>query len=363
MKTAIFGGAFDPFHIEHRNLIIAVKEYLAADRVVIVPSYLPPHKRGLQTPYEFRREMVAAGTADLPFVLIDDIESESEGINPTAKTLPKLKEKYGDVFFLMGGDSVKNFHTWIEPQKVADTAVLALVKRDGFPTFDEDVNSLKKVYGARTEIIPYVGKKVSSSAIKATFEAGLPVTDLPDGVEEVIKKRGLYNNYADVVEKLKGDVSERTFRHCASTAIYAQTLDVPKVTFEEKFLACILHDCAKNTDIKMDGVPAPVVHQFVGAERARNYYGIENEDILSAIRYHTSGKPDMTALEKLAFSADMLEPNRNFEGVESLREIAEKDFEKGFRACVKATYAHLLERGGDIYPLTKECAEYYNNNN
>ena len=84
----------------------------------------------------------------------------------------------------------------------------------------------------------------------------------------------------------------------------------------------------------MEGVPAPVVHQFTGAERARDFYGVTDERILSAIRYHTSGKPDMTKLEKITFSADMLEPNRNFDGVEKLRAIMDEDFEKGFIACV-----------------------------
>ena len=361
MKTAIFGGAFDPFHNEHLNIIIAAHK-AGCDRVVAVPSFLPPHKEKLFSSYEARREMVAAGTEGLPYVIIDDIERERGTTNPTSVILPILKQKYGDCVFLMGGDSVKNFHTWIDPQKIADATTLAVVRRGGVGNFYDDVERLKKDYGARVEILPYEGNRVSSSAVKAAVELGADTDDISSAVKKTIEKSGLYRQFGSLVERVREDVPERTFRHCASTVIYGEDFaGVNRLSYEEVFIACLLHDCAKHLAVKMEGVPAPVVHQFVGADRARERYGVEDINILNAIRYHTSGKPSMTQLEKLVFSADMLEPNRNFEGVEELRAIMDNDFEEGFRACVNATYSHLISKGGEIYPLTKECAEYYNN--
>lgn len=363
MKTAIFGGAFDPFHKEHKSVIVNAQKSLSLDRVVVVPSFLPPHKDHLCSPYEVRREMVKAGVSDLPYVIIDDIEKERGEVNPTSVTLPILKEKYpsDEFFFIMGGDSVKNFHSWINPQKIADEAILAVVERSGCGDFDIDVKSLVATYGAKVIKIPYVGKRVSSSVVKATVELGFESNDISDEVRKIIDEHGLYRKFGTIIKKLKADIPEKTFIHCSSTAIYGENFaGENKLTYEEVFLACILHDCAKHIKVEMEGVPAPVVHQFTGAERARDFYGVTDERILSAIRYHTSGKPDMTKLEKITFSADMLEPNRNFDGVEKLRAIMDEDFEKGFVACVNATYTHLLAKGGEIYPLTRECAEYYN---
>ena len=69
----------------------------------------------------------------------------------------------------------------------------------------------------------------------------------------------------------------------------------------------------------------------------------------------------MTTLEKLIFTADVLEEGRDFPGVENLREITEKNFEEGFRACVTSCLKKLYEEKKPIHPLTEECAMYYNN--
>ena len=70
----------------------------------------------------------------------------------------------------------------------------------------------------------------------------------------------------------------------------------------------------------------------------------------------------MTKLGKLIYCADMLEPNRAYDGVEYLRAVISEDFEKGFIACINRSYDHLLLQNRPIYPLTKECVEYYNKN-
>ena len=164
-----------------------------------------------------------------------------------------------------------------------------------------------------------------------------------------------------MVSKVKEDIPERTFIHCASCAIYAEGFaGLLNLKYEDVFVSALLHDCAKHLDMEMEGVPKPVVHQFSGADRAKEKYGINDEVILDAIRYHTSGKPDMTKPGKLIYCADMLEPNRVYDGVDELRKEINEDFEKGFVACITRSYDHLLQQNRPIYPLTKECVEYYN---
>ena len=77
------------------------------------------------------------------------------------------------------------------------------------------------------------------------------------------------------------------------------------------------------------------------------------------MRYHTTGRAGMSQLEKLVFTADMMEESRTFPGVDELRALFENDFEACFRACVKRTYEHLVREGKTPYRLTAEAYEYY----
>ena len=108
-----------------------------------------------------------------------------------------------------------------------------------------------------------------------------------------------------------------------------------------------------------------VLHQFLGAEKARRDFGIEDEDILSAIRYHTTAKANMSMLEKLIYTADSLSDDRDYEPIPAIREIAIKDFETGFKTILKYTYDKIMERGTGMYPLTEDAYRYYivENNN
>ena len=102
-------------------------------------------------------------------------------------------------------------------------------------------------------------------------------------------------------------------------------------------------------------MPKNVIHQFLGAYIAEKILGIDDEEILTAIKYHTTGRVGMSLLEKIVFMADVLEKSRTFDGVEKLREITEVDFEKGFRLSVIDLYNSL---GEDVYYLTKEIWEF-----
>ena len=77
--------------------------------------------------------------------------------------------------------------------------------------------------------------------------------------------------------------------------------------------------------------------------------------MLDAIKYHTTGKEIMSDIEKLIFCSDMLEENRDFEGVEKLRKSIEKSLDEGYRDCVLHQYEYLYNKGGDIYPLTLDA--------
>ena len=363
MRTGFFGGAFDPFHNEHKSIVECAKNELNLDKVVVYPSFAPPHKN-CTAPYEARRELAETALKQCGYVVIDDVEKERDADkNPTCEVLPLLKKKYAaeENYFIIGGDSMFNFSKWIKPEIVAKTMKIAVVARENVEEVERKAEEARKNYGADVTVLNYVGKAVSGSLVKAKIEFGEKPDEIDEKVYEKIIEKGLYREHKDVVEKLKNNIPERTFEHVKRTVYYAFKLNVKLgLPYEKVFLAAGLHDCAKHLHRAMDGVPPAVEHQFLGAEVAENEYGVKDEDVLNAIKYHTTGKPDMTTLEKLVFCADMLEEGRSYPGVTELRKTIENDFEKGFVECVNSSMKKLIEDGKPFHFLTKECAMYYN---
>jgi predicted HD superfamily hydrolase involved in NAD metabolism len=131
--------------------------------------------------------------------------------------------------------------------------------------------------------------------------------------------------------------------------------------------AAILHDyCKFWPEDKMreiiettPGIPKDLLehdkelwHAHVGAEVVRRDLGIDDEEVLNAIRYHTSGRENMTLLEKVVCLADYIEPGRQFPGVEELREAAKEDLDRALAKAFGNTITFLIGREKRVYPLT-----------
>lgn len=132
--------------------------------------------------------------------------------------------------------------------------------------------------------------------------------------------------------------------------------------------AAIIHDIAKYADLEwmrqvvvnhhLDERLLPweqeILHGPVGAVIAQTEFGIENEDVLNAIRHHTTGRVGMSKLEKIIYVADMIEPNRKFDGVDTLRQLAMENLDEAMKACMKHTITFLVATEQPIYPLSIE---------
>ncbi|OYD07616.1 bis(5'-nucleosyl)-tetraphosphatase (symmetrical) YqeK [Paludifilum halophilum] len=99
-------------------------------------------------------------------------------------------------------------------------------------------------------------------------------------------------------------------------------------------------------------------HAPVGAEVVQDEFGIGDADILNAIRYHTSGRPHMTLLEKVIFLADYIEPGRRFPGVEDVRRLARENLDRAILQSLDNTLRFLIQRGQKVYPLTLAARNY-----
>ena len=102
-----------------------------------------------------------------------------------------------------------------------------------------------------------------------------------------------------------------------------------------------------------------LTHSFLGAKIAETEYGITDSEILDAIAYHTTGRPDMSLLEKIVFIADYIEPNRDyFEGLDKVRELAYEDIDKAVITSLENTINYNKKKKRLIHPLGIAALEY-----
>jgi len=168
-------------------------------------------------------------------------------------------------------------------------------------------------------------------------------------------------------EATRGQMPEKRWRHTLGVAETAIRLagryggDVGKAE-----LAALLHDYAKawatdrmETVIREQRLPQELLehdkelwHSHVGAWAVQTEHGIDDEEVLDAIRYHTSGREGMTQLDKIVCLADYIEPGRDYPGVDLIREKANDSLEEALAVAFGSTISLLVERGRRIFPAT-----------
>lgn len=177
-------------------------------------------------------------------------------------------------------------------------------------------------------------------------------------------------NYQRIINILSQKLSPKRFNHCRGveeTAVrMAQRYGVD---VDKAMQAGLMHDCAREIpnhvllamaeqhNIKVDYVERsePVLlHAPIGALLAEQEYGITDKEVLAAIHSHTVGGKGMTALAKIIFIADFIEPGRTFPGVDKLRRLAEKDLDHALLAAYDHTMLYIIKRGDIIHPATIE---------
>lgn len=176
-------------------------------------------------------------------------------------------------------------------------------------------------------------------------------------------------------KEIRDRIGEKRFLHTLRVRDTALELaKIYEVDQEKAEVAGFLHDCAKIRDhdeliksakeagllLTKEMIKAPqIIHSYLGAIYARDLYGIEDEDILNAITYHTTGRANMSDLEKIIFLADYIEPMRNFDGVERARQLAKKDLDAAMYFALNNTLKFLVDHDTYIVPTTVTARNYY----
>ena len=356
-KIGILGGTFNPIHNGHIEIAKRAKSQYGLDKVIFLTSGNPPHKRDSQIlDAKIRHIMVKRAIAGFDGFSACDWEVKRSEYSYTRDALLHFKELYpeSELYFIIGGDSLRDFDKWYKPQEILKLCTLLVYERKGGST---DFDIARQISGASIDL--------SSSEIREKIKNGAEADDvLPCAVWEFIKRNNIYKFVPDFEAKLKTMLKEDRFLHSLGVRDTAVRLARIFAADEKKAeIAGLLHDNAKNMDnlyerchdleVELDEFeqknPA-LVHAKLGAETAKCEFGVSDAEIISAIRWHTVGKPDMTFLEKIIFVADLIEPNRKFPDIEEIRKIAEKNIDDALFECVKATINVNKMRGFPIHP-------------
>lgn len=176
--------------------------------------------------------------------------------------------------------------------------------------------------------------------------------------------------------KIKQTLSEKRYEHTLGVEYTAACLAMRYgADMEKARLAGLLHDCAKQISTKeklkacekyhlsvseYEQKNPELLHAKLGACFAKELYGVEDKEILSAITWHTTGKPDMSLLDKILYIADYLEPNRDqAENLPEVRSLVFQDLDKCLFRILEDSVGYLASRNCVIDPMTEKTYHFY----
>lgn len=179
-----------------------------------------------------------------------------------------------------------------------------------------------------------------------------------------------------ILPKIKKRLTQKRFEHTLRVEKMAiQLAEIHGGNIYDVSLAALLHDNAKNYshdkklrlcskyDVvlsKAEEANIDLVHSKLGGVLAKEKYHIDNQEIIDAIKYHTTGRPRMTTTEKIIYIADFIEPGRKeFPGMLKARELAQDDLNTALVKILMLTINHIIDRGHIIDSITEETYEYY----
>lgn len=369
MKTGIFGGTFNPPHAGHLRLAKAAMEYAGLDRVIIIPACVPPHKAAASlADAGDRLEMCRRQFAGDEFE-VSDIEIKREGRSYTVDTLRELKVLYpGDeFFFITGSDMLETFRKWYRWEEILSMCTLVSASRK--KGFEPDLSAFTAEQRARIMFMPLEPLELSSTEVRMRIKSNTQCDKvLAPGVLEYITERGLYDDEFDSYrEILRSMLDEKRLYHCECVSESAGMLAEKYGADTRKArLAGLLHDITKrlhseehlsliNGMTPIEKASKKVWHQMSAPVFLKERGIVTDEEILGAIRWHTTGREGMTLLERVIYIADFISADRDYPDVETVRKLADISLEHAILYTVRYTVNDLASKDRPIHPATLDC--------
>jgi nicotinate-nucleotide adenylyltransferase len=385
-RIGIYGGTYSPPHIGHLRAAEYAVGALKLDRLLLIPTGVSPHKEmSSGASSADRLEMLRLSADGIEKAEVSDLELKREGRSYTVDTLRELKAQNpgAELVLLMGTDMFTSFMTWREPEqimKLAELAVFFRGEKSERVRIEAQKTALESL-GARINLVENPVTAISSTDLRRMLVFGCADPFLMPGVGEYIRQKGLYGTGMDrkglSVEALESEViallNPSRVAHvlgCRDCAVeLAKLYGANEV---DAARAGLLHDITKAIDgplqltlcaeygIVLDEFSQAfpkTLHALTGSLVAERIFG-ENENVVSAICHHTTGRANMTLLEKIVYIADYVERNRDFPGVEEMRTVAYTDLDKAVLMGLESAVAHVKRQGQGLAPATMEALEF-----
>lgn len=367
MKIGVFGGTFNPPHNGHVRLAKAAADELKLDKLLVIPSCIPPHKIAAKlADGQERLEMCRLAFGCDPRFEVSPMELERGSRSYTVETLRELKALYPDseLYFIVGSDMLESFDKWYLWQEILSLSVLCTASRE--EGYNPDLSRFGKL-AERIKIITLDPLEVSSTQIRNS--AGEVSPELLDPkVAAYIREHGLYDDGLDRYrELLRGKLNPRRLFHSECVSECAGVLaERYGASVEKARLAGLLHDVMKNApaneqlalmpDITpLELLNSKVWHQISGEAFLRQNGIVTDEEILGAVRWHTTGKAGMTLLEKIIYVADFISADRDYKDVEVVRRLAYISLEHAILYTSRYTVNKMVSQDLLLHPATVEC--------
>ena len=388
-RIGIYGGTFNPPHLGHIQAAKAAVQALDLTRLLLIPDNIAPHKElppGSPAP-EQRLEMLRLATQDAPELEVSDLELRREGISYTFETVLALSEQYPEaqLFLLMGTDMFVSFDTWKNTDIILSHAALGVLCRGdkGEQEAIAEKAAQLSAGGARVELVNNPVLAISSTQLRRLIAFDCAEPFLPKPVAEYIRQHGLYDSGANwkslpmeqlepIVVRLLNPNRVRHVLGCRDTAVELARRWGADETDAAR--AGMLHDITKALDGPLQLTVCQeygkildafsrkypkTLHALTGSLVAERIFG-ENPQVVEAIRNHTTGRAEMGLLETIIYVADYMEPNRDFPGVEKLRELAFSDIYAALKLGLRMTLDHLARQGSEVSPETRQTIAWLN---
>lgn len=384
IDIAIYGGSFNPPHTGHVRAVRSARAQLQPHRLFLVPDYEPPHKQldqGSPSPVQ-RLELTRCMARSIPGAETLDIEINRAGKSYTSDTLLEIAAKYPKcrLCFLMGTDMFLTLDEWHEPELITRLAAIGVFARS---TGEREAIERKKAeveqrYGASVIVIGSEPIDISSSELRALLPQRKGSGYIPDAVYAEIVRQRLYGARPELSwlrEKAYAHLKPKRVPHVAGTE--QEAVRLAKHWGEDEgdaAEAAILHDITKRlgheeqlhlcqsygiiTD-NLETANEKLLHARTGAALSKDLFGVP-EHIESAIRWHTTGRPEMTRLEQIVYLADYIEPTRQgFAGLEQLRRAAYEDLDGAMALALNMSWQEVTEKGWPFHENSANAKKYY----
>lgn len=304
---------------------------------------------------------------------VSSIELNRAGKSYTVETLRELKKIYpeDEFYFIIGSDMLETLTSWYQWEEILSLSFICAASRE--KGFIPDLSVFTDEQKKRIILLDVEPFEVSSTEIRAIIARGeeYPAHISPK-VAEYICQKGLYDDGLSAYRKLLSQrLDDYRMRHsecvseCAAVLAEKYGADVEKAR-----LAGLLHDVTKNTAkaeqleiIGQSGEPLSTVelinpkvwHQISGAAYLKKNGLVSDEEILGAVRWHTTGRAGMTLLEKIVYVADFISADREYPDVNVVRKLAEKSLEDAILYTSRYTVKKLVSADLPIHPATIDC--------